>query len=89
MPSCANFTGLRLHHGKVSKMSMELEAVIENFAQMLAGDPSRSREEIANLLNRWEEQGFINRQMRAVIVQRLKQIWAAKESSAQDSSSNG
>jgi len=67
---------------------MELEAVIENFVQMLAGDPSRSRAEIADLLNRWEEKGFISRQMRSVIVQRLKQIWAEKETSTQDTSSN-
>ncbi len=70
-------------------MSMELEAVIENFVQLLASDPSRSREEIATLLNRWEEKGFISRQMRSVIVQRLKQTWAEKESSTQDTSSNG
>lgn len=60
-------------------MSMELEAVIENFVQMLASDPSRSREEIADLLNRWEEKGYISRQMRAIIVQRLKQCWAGQE----------
>lgn len=70
-------------------MSMELNAVIENFVQMLASDPSRSREEIAELLNRWEEKGFINRQMRAIIVQRLRQTWAEQQTQDQDSSSNG
>jgi len=55
--------------------SIELEAVIESFVQMLSDDSTRSREEIAALLNRWEEQGYINRQMRAIIVQRLRAKW--------------
>jgi Cdc6-like AAA superfamily ATPase len=53
-------------------MSMELEVVIDSCVRMLQSDPQRTREEIAQLLNRWEEQGYINRQMRAVIVQRLR-----------------
>ncbi len=53
-------------------MSMELEVVIDSCVKMLQGDPQRTREEIAQLLNRWEELGYINRQMRAVIVQRLR-----------------
>jgi Cdc6-like AAA superfamily ATPase len=65
-------------------MSMELEAVIENFVQMLASDPSRSRQEIADLLNRWEEKGFISRQMRSVIIQRLKHIWDGTVTPSQD-----
>jgi hypothetical protein len=81
---------LRQNYGEeVSDMSMELNAVIDNFVQLLLSDPKRSREEIAALLNGWEEQGFINRQMRVVIIQRLKQSWVEKESSAQESSSNG
>jgi len=58
--------------------SMELETVIESFVQMLSDDATRSREEIAALLNRWEEQGYINRQMRALIVQRLRAKWQAE-----------
>jgi Cdc6-like AAA superfamily ATPase len=65
-------------------MSMELEAVIENFVQMLASDPTRSRQEIADLLNRWEEKGFISRQMRSVIIQRLKHIWDGTGTPSQD-----
>jgi Cdc6-like AAA superfamily ATPase len=53
-------------------MSMELEVVIDSCVKMLQDDPQRTREEIAQLLNRWEELGYINRQMRAVIVQRLR-----------------
>ncbi len=53
-------------------MSMELEVVIDSCVKMLQSDPQRTREEIAQLLNRWEEMGYISRQMRAVIVQRLR-----------------
>ena len=53
-------------------MSMELDAVIESCVRTLQSDPQRTREEIALLLNRWEEAGLISRQMRAVIVQRLR-----------------
>lgn len=53
-------------------MSMELEIVIDSCVQMLQSDPQHTREEIAQMLNRWEEMGYINRQMRAVIVQRLR-----------------
>jgi len=62
--------------------SIELEAVIESFVQMLSDDAKRSREEIAALLNRWEEQGYINRQMRAIIVQRLRAKWQAERTSS-------
>jgi hypothetical protein len=51
---------------------MEMEAVISSCVAMLQSNPQLSREEIARLLNRWEEQGYISRQMRAVIVQRLR-----------------
>ncbi len=54
-------------------MSMEMEAVISSCVAMLQSNPRLSREEIARLLNRWEEQGYISRQMRAVIVQRLRE----------------
>jgi hypothetical protein len=54
-------------------MSMELEAVIESCISMLESEPHRTREEMALLLNRWEEVGYINRQIRAVIVRRLQQ----------------
>ncbi len=53
-------------------MSMELDAVIESCVGILQGEPRRTREEIAVLLNRWEEMGLISRQMRAVIVRRLR-----------------
>jgi hypothetical protein len=53
-------------------MSMELEAVIESCISMLESEPQRTREEMALLLNRWEEVGYINRQIRAVIVRRLQ-----------------
>jgi hypothetical protein len=53
-------------------MSMELDAVIESCVGILQGEPQRTREEIATLLNRWEEVGLISRQMRAVIVKRLR-----------------
>lgn len=53
-------------------MSMELNAVIDNCVHLLTSEPMRTREEIAALLNRWEEMGYISRQMRAVIVQRLR-----------------
>jgi Cdc6-like AAA superfamily ATPase len=54
-------------------MSMELDVVIDSCVKMLQSDPQRTREEIAQLLNRWEELGYISRQMRAVIVQRLRE----------------
>ncbi len=53
-------------------MSMELESVIESCVKILQSDPQHTREEIALLLNSWEEVGLISRQMRAVIVQRLR-----------------
>jgi hypothetical protein len=53
-------------------MSMELDTVIESCVKILQSDPQRTREEIALLLNSWEESGLISRQMRAVIVQRLR-----------------
>lgn len=53
-------------------MSMELDAVIDSCVQMLLSDPHRSREEIAQMLTRWEDMGYISRQMRALIVQRLR-----------------
>jgi len=53
-------------------MSMELDAVIESCVRILQSDPQRTREEIALLLNGWEDAGLISRQMRAVIVQRLR-----------------
>jgi Cdc6-like AAA superfamily ATPase len=52
---------------------MEIEAVISTCVAMLQSNPQLTREEIARLLNRWEELGYISRQMRAVIVQRLRQ----------------
>ena len=54
-------------------MSMEMEAVISSCVAMLQSNPQLTREEIARLLNRWEEQGYISRQMRAVIIQRLRE----------------
>jgi hypothetical protein len=53
-------------------MSMELDAVIESCVRTIQSDPQRTREEVALLLNRWEDVGLISRQMRAVIVQRLR-----------------
>ncbi len=53
-------------------MSMELDAVIESCVKILQSDPQHTREEIALLLNSWEEVGLISRQMRAVIMQRLR-----------------
>ncbi|HEX9131236.1 MAG TPA: hypothetical protein VF844_02970 [Ktedonobacteraceae bacterium] len=53
-------------------MSMELDAVIESCVRTIQGDPQRTREEVAQLLNRWEDVGLISRQMRAVIVKRLR-----------------
>ncbi len=53
-------------------MSMELDAVIESCVKILQSDPQHTREEIALLLNSWEEVGLISRQMRAVIIQRLR-----------------
>jgi Cdc6-like AAA superfamily ATPase len=52
---------------------MEMEAVISSCVTMLQSNPSMTREEVARLLNRWEELGYISRQMRAVIVQRLRE----------------
>ena len=54
-------------------MSMEMEAVISSCIAMLQNNPQLTREEIARLLNRWEELGYISRQMRAVIIQRLRE----------------
>lgn len=54
-------------------MSMEIEAVISSCVAMLLSNPQMSREETARLLNRWEELGYISRQMRAVIIQRLRE----------------
>ena len=54
-------------------MSMEIEAVISSCVAMLLSNPQMSREETARLLNRWEELGYISRQMRAVIVRRLRE----------------
>ena len=53
-------------------MSMELDTVIESCVKILQSDPQHTREEIALLLNSWEEIGLISRQMRAVIMQRLR-----------------
>jgi hypothetical protein len=53
-------------------MSMELDAVIESCVRTIQSDPQRTREEVALLLNRWEDVGLISRQMRAVIVKRLR-----------------
>ncbi len=63
-------------------MSMELESVIESCVTILQSDPQRTREEIAQLLNRWEETGLISRQMRAVIVQRLRTSQHSKQADA-------
>jgi Cdc6-like AAA superfamily ATPase len=52
---------------------MEMEAMISSCVAMLQSNPQLTREEIARLLNRWEELGYISRQMRAVIVQRLRE----------------
>ncbi len=54
-------------------MSMELDVVIDSCVAMLQSNPQMTREEVARLLNRWEELGYISRQMRAVIVQRLRE----------------
>jgi hypothetical protein len=51
---------------------MELDAVIESCVKILQSDAQHTREEIALLLNTWEDVGLISRQMRAVIVQRLR-----------------
>jgi Cdc6-like AAA superfamily ATPase len=61
-------------------MSMEMEAVISSCVAMLQSDPQMTREEIARLLNRWEEVGYISRQMRAVIVQRLRENQQGEQS---------
>jgi hypothetical protein len=53
-------------------MSMEMDAVIESCVRSIQSDPQHTREEIALMLNRWEDVGLISRQMRAVIVQRLR-----------------
>jgi hypothetical protein len=52
-------------------MSMEMDAVIESCIRTIQSEPQHTREEIALMLNRWEDVGLISRQMRAVIVQRL------------------
>ena len=54
-------------------MSMEIESVISSCVAMLLSNPQMSREESARLLNRWEELGYISRQMRAIIIQRLRE----------------
>lgn len=53
-------------------MSHELDTVIERCVALLTQGPTYTRDEVAALLNRWEEMGLISRQMRAVIVQRLR-----------------
>ena len=53
-------------------MSMEMDAVIESCIKSIQSDPQHTREEIALMLNHWENVGLISRQMRAVIVQRLR-----------------
>lgn len=53
-------------------MSMEMDAIIESCIKTIQSDPQYTREEIAQMLNRWEDAGLISRQMRAVIVQRLR-----------------
>jgi hypothetical protein len=53
-------------------MSMEMDAVIESCVRTIQSDPQHTREEIALMLNHWEDVGLISRQMRAVIVQRLR-----------------
>ncbi len=53
-------------------MSMEMDAVIESCVRIIQSDPQLTREEIALMLNSWEDVGLISRQMRAVIVQRLR-----------------
>lgn len=53
-------------------MSQELDAVIERCVDLLSRDPARTRDEVAAALNQWEDMGLISRQMRAVIVQRLR-----------------
>lgn len=70
-------------------MSMELDAVIERCVALLTEGPAHSREEIAALLNRWEEMGLISRQMRAVIVQRLRANQAKEYPTAIDQGSTG
>jgi len=60
-------------------MSMELDAVIESCVEVLLSEPQRTREEIALLLNRWEEMGLISRQMRAVIVKRFRGNQGSKQ----------
>jgi len=57
----------------VRTVSMEMEAVISSCVAMLQSNPQMTREEVARLLNRWEELGYISRQMRAVIIQRLRE----------------
>ncbi len=64
-------------------MSMELDAVIESCVHLLTSSPTHTREEIAVLLNRWEEMGYISRQMRAVIVKRLRQDQVIKNNPPQ------
>jgi len=65
-------------------VSMEIEAVISSCVAMLQSNPQLTREEIARLLNRWEELGYISRQMRAVIVQRLRENQQSEQASGKD-----
>jgi hypothetical protein len=53
-------------------MSMEMDAVIESCVKSIQSDPQHTREEIALMLNHWEDVGLISRQMRAVIIQQLR-----------------
>ena len=64
-------------------MSMEMEAVIASCVEMLKSNPHMTREEIARLLNRWEELGYISRQMRALIVQRLRENQQGEQAKGQ------
>ncbi len=66
-------------------MSNELETVIERCVSQLTEGPARTRDEITAVLNRWEEMGMISRQMRAVIVQRLRMNQVGTLSPAHDS----
>ena len=68
-------------------MSIELDSIIETCVHLLTSDSKLTREEMSDLLNRWEEMGFINRQMRALIVQRLKRTPTEKNTSPQEPSS--
>ncbi len=65
-------------------MSNELDSVLERCVSLLTQGPARTREEIAALLNHWEEIGLISRQMRAVIMQRLRASQSGKLSPLRD-----